>query len=225
FFIFLFYRYRNRLNHQLLQVQQNQTRQLQEIDRMKSRFFANISHEFRTPLTLILGPLDALEQEVETETARKQLQVIQRSALRLLKLINQLLSLSKIEAGKLELKASPQNIIPFLRGLFYSFHSLAGKKKILMDFDSPEEEILLFFDTEKVAQIINNLLSNAFKFTETHGKITLALQRTTWNHTPCLEIMVKDTGRGISNDQLPHIFDRFFQADTSDTKAHEGTGI
>lgn len=223
--IFLFFRYRNKVNRKLLQAEQNQTRQLQEVDRMKSRFFTNISHEFRTPLTLILGPLDALQLEVQGDTAKKQLQVIQRSAQRLLKLINQMLNLSKLEAGKLELKASPQNIVPYLRGLVFSFHSLAEKKKILLNFESTEDEILVFLDAEKIEQIITNLLSNAFKFTKELGKISVSLQRMNWQEKPSLQIMVKDTGNGISQDQLPYIFDRFFQADASDTKEHEGTGI
>jgi signal transduction histidine kinase/AraC-like DNA-binding protein len=223
--LFRFQRKRSKRDRHLLEVQKSLTEQLQSIDRMKSRFFANISHEFRTPLTLILSPVGSLIDEVKEPALSEKLKVIQRNARSLLKLINQMLDLSRIEAGKLELKASSRNIVPFLRGLFFSFHSLAKQKKMIMEFNCAEDAIMVFFDTEKLEQVINNLLSNAFKFTPASGKISLTVSRTVREDDEFVEIRLEDTGPGIPKDQLPYIFDRFFQADNSDTREYEGSGI
>lgn len=226
--IIMVYRYqrlRNIQKQQALETQKALTAQLKEVDRMKSRFFANISHEFRTPLTLIIGPAETLQQEPLQEHMKEKLQVIQRSALRLHKLINQLLSLSKLEAGKMELRASQHDMVSFLRRIMNAFESVAERKRIGFDFYQSESEILAFFDAEKMEQIFNNLLSNAFKFTGSNGKVSVSITHSEWNGLPMIKISVKDTGMGISEYQLPYIFDRFYQADVSDTKEYEGTGI
>ena len=242
FMIYRFYRFRNQKNKQLLETQQAQTVQLQEVDRMKSRFFANISHEFRTPLTLILGPVDSMLAEAPDERFSDKLKMMERNAKWLLKLINQLLDLSKVGAGKLELRASHRNIIPFLKGLVMSFQSFAEQKEIELSFVADKDEVLLFYEQEKVEQVITNLLSNAFKFTHAGGRIGVACRCIETDDEiietqgicdlksgrpllPALEISVFDTGKGISAEQLPYIFDRFYQADYSDTREFEGTGI
>ena len=138
-----------------------------EINRMKSHFFANISHEFRTPLTLILGPSENILTEAPSENTIKQAGAIKRNANRLLLLISQLLDLSKLEAGKMELKASRANIVPFIKGFTMSFESLAEGKDITLKVSAEKEQIELYFDKEKMIKIMSNLLSNAFKFT--HG--------------------------------------------------------
>jgi signal transduction histidine kinase/DNA-binding response OmpR family regulator len=224
FMIFRFYRYRSEKNRQLYEAQQAQTRQLQEIDRMKSRFFANISHEFRTPLTLILGPIASLIHK-QDQKGQQTLLMMQRNARRLLKLINQLLDLSKIESGKLQLHASPGKIVSFARGIVMSFESLADQKGILLRFNASEDDMVVYYEPDKIEQVLTNLLSNAFKFTDKDGKISVSVKRMTRDEKEFLQIRVKDTGIGISQDELPYIFDRFFQADSSDTKEHEGTGI
>ncbi|MEO9965049.1 MAG: tetratricopeptide repeat protein [Reichenbachiella sp.] len=209
----------------MLESQRSQTHQLQELNKMKSRFFANISHEFRTPLSLILSPIESLFGEVSTSQGTQKLNMVQRNAQRLLKLVNQLMELSKIEAGKASLKASFENIVPLIRGLFYSFQSLVEKKNISLEYICEEDEISLYYEAEKMEHVLINLLSNAVKFTPENGTITLELKRLKQQEPERLEIIVKDTGPGIPSDKVPYIFDRFFQADSSETREYEGTGI
>ncbi len=194
----------------------------EETDRMKSRFFANISHEFRTPLTLILGPAEKIHKDLSGEEIEKQTDMIKRNANHLLALINQLLDLSKLEAGKLELKASMDNIVSFIKGITMSFESAAERKDITLKVKSSSEEIQFYFDKEKMTKIMTNLLSNAFKFTHDGGQITVSINDTDDNK---VRIKVRDTGIGISEEELPKLFDRFYQVDSSQTREHEGTGI
>ena len=203
-----------------------------EINRMKSHFFANVSHEFRTPLTLILGPAEKLISKFQDEDVQKQTGAIKRNANRLLGLINQLLDLSKLEAGKLELKASKQNIVPFLKGITMSFESVAERKDITLKVIPDREQIDLYFDKEKMTKIMTNLLSNAFKFTPEGGKITVIIKPSSFPPLVkgelkggSVEIKVRDSGIGISEEELPKLFDRFYQVDSSQTREHEGTGI
>ncbi len=216
-----------------------------EIDLMKSRFFANISHEFRTPLTLILSPTEnVLSKSVDDET-QKQLSIVKRSANRLLGLINQLLDLSKLEAGKLELRTSKSNIVPFIKGITMSFESIAERIDITLKVKAEKDEIELYFDKEKMTKILTNLLSNAFKFTPEGGEITVSIAKchselvsessamnflknqmlNQVQHDNSVEIKVRDTGIGIPADEIPKLFDRFYQVDSSQTREYEGTGI
>jgi DNA-binding response OmpR family regulator/two-component sensor histidine kinase len=188
---------------------------------MKSRFFANISHEFRTPLTLIKGPAEKINRDSSGEEIEKQTGVIKRNADRLLNLINQLLDLSKLEAGKLQFKASKTNIVPFIKVLTMSFESIAERKDISIKVKAEKEEIELYFDKEKMTKIMTNLLSNAFKFTNDGGNIIVSINES----DNAVKIKVKDTGSGIAEDEIPKLFDRFYQVDSSQTREHEGTGI
>ena len=195
---------------------------LKELDQLKSQFFANISHEFRTPLTLILGQIEnVMSSGIETKEKGK-LQIANRNARRLLTLINQLLDLSKLEAGSMELKAEQHNIVSFLKSLFYSFESLAEAQKIIMKFESEYEDIPVVFEPDKLEKVFYNLISNALKFTSGGGEIKVELK--IMNSTQ-VEIKIKDTGEGINEKELPHIFDRFYQVDGSITRQYEGTGI
>jgi signal transduction histidine kinase/DNA-binding response OmpR family regulator len=194
---------------------------LQELDQLKSRFFANISHEFRTPLTLILGQIESVMSKNIDVKEKGKLQVANRNARRLLGLINQLLDLSKLEAGSMELNAEQHNIVSFLKSLFYSFESLAESQKISMKFSSEYENIPVAFDPDKMEKIFYNLISNAFKFVSSDCEIKVCLNVIQSG----VEIRIKDTGIGIPSDRLPHIFDRFYQVDSSATRKHEGTGI
>ena len=139
-----------------------------------------------------------------------------------LTLINQLLDLSKLEAGSMKLKAEQHNVVSFLKSLFYSFESLAETQKITMKFESEYENIPVVFEPDKLEKVFYNLISNAFKFTAADGEIKVELKIV--NSTE-VEIIIKDTGEGIDAEELPHIFDRFYQVDGSTTRQHEGTGI
>ena len=194
----------------------------EETDRMKSRFFANISHEFRTPLTLIKGPAEKINKDSSGDEIEKQTGVIKKNADRLLSLINQLLDLSKLEAGKLELKASKSNIVPFIKGITMSFESIAERKDIMLKVKAGKDEIELYFDKEMITKIMTNLLSNAFKFTPKGGQIRVSVNE---SENDSIIIKVRDTGVGISEQELSKLFDRFYQVDSSQTREHEGTGI
>jgi len=193
-----------------------------EINRMKSHFFANISHEFRTPLTLILGPSENILTEAPSENTVKQAGAIKRNANRLLLLISQLLDLSKLEAGKLELKASRANIVSFIKGFTMSFESLAEGKNITLKVSAEKEQIELYFDKEKMIKIMSNLLSNAFKFTQEGGYITVTINE---KNLDSVYIKVGNNGIGVAKEKLSKLFDRFYQVDDSNTREQEGTGI
>ncbi|MFQ5648942.1 MAG: ATP-binding protein [bacterium] len=172
-----------RLNQEL-ELEHIHAEKLQEIDRMKSRFFANISHEFRTPLTLILGPLEKLLSEKFQEPVKKQFRIMLRNGRRLLRLINQLLDLSKLEAGSMSLEARPENIVQLLKGIVLSFSSLAERKRITLRFQPPQpcegaepsQGLTLYVDRDKLEKIVSNLLSNAFKFTPEGGEISVEVE-------------------------------------------------
>ena len=194
---------------------------MHEVDEIKNRFFENISHEFRTPLTLIFGPAtDVIEKTKESYT-KKNVGIIKRNANRLYGLVNQLLDLSKLEAGKMKLEVCEQNIIPLLKGIFLSFSSFAERKKITLKFNTMEENLKVYIDRDKVEKIINNLLSNAFKFTPEGGNIDFTVDK----KINKVEIKITDNGIGIPVNRIEKIFDRFYQVDSSHTREGEGTGI
>jgi len=202
---------------------------LRELDRFKTRFFANVSHEFRTPLTMIIGPLEnALNGTYGAlnATMGRQVDIMRRNALRLMRLINQLLDLSKLEAGKMQLRARPQNVVRFLEDVILTVAPFAEKKDIRLTFAAEQPELEVYFESEKFEKVFYNLLSNASKFTPARGAIDMTVrEQTLAGGTPGVEVRVRDTGRGIPADQLPFIFDRFHQVDGSNTREHEGTGI
>ncbi|MEM9261812.1 MAG: ATP-binding protein, partial [Bacteroidota bacterium] len=190
-----------------------------ELDDLKTRFYTNITHEFRTPLTVILGMAEQIGGDGKVRN------LIKRNANQLLRLINQLLGLSRLEAGQLKAELAYGEVVAYLRYLAESFHSLATDKDIQLTFYSEEEEIWMDFDQEKLQHIIFNLLSNALKFTPAGGEVVLHINRLKENREDVLRIKVKDTGIGIPEDDLVHVFDRFYQVDGSSTRENEGTGI
>ncbi len=205
-----------------------QADKLQELDKIKSRFFANISHEFRTPLTLILGPARQMLKKKRAEGEKKDLSLILRNSQKLLSLINQLLDISKLESGKMQLRLRKINLIQFIREITFMFESLADRKKIKLGFYSELEEIELYCDTDKIEKVMVNLLSNAFKFTEEIGEVTVIISKEGGGETTpegSAKIMVIDSGIGIPGESLKHIFDPFYQADASTKREYEGTGI
>ncbi|MGH1366457.1 MAG: two-component regulator propeller domain-containing protein [Calditrichia bacterium] len=214
------------LNNRLA-MQSFEAEKLKELDSLKSRFFANISHEFRTPLTLILGPIDSLISNQEDSASREQLSIMKRNAFRLQQLINQLLDLSRIESQKMTLQIQPGDLVRFLSGLIMSFASFAEQKKIQLIVDIPTSvEKECYFDPDKLEKIISNLLSNAFKFTPELGTITVrgAFEQKSSNNT-VFQLVVSDSGIGIAPEELEVIFERFQQVDSSSKRAYEGSGI
>ena len=223
--IFLVIRFYLRRLHllQRLKLEEVEAQKMKELDRLKSRFFANISHEFRTPLTLILGPVEKVLSSVTGEV-KNDLMVMQRNARRLQQLINELLSLSKLESGQMKLHTQEVNIVEIAKSYLQQFESLAIQKKISLDFSSAKYEILLYVDIEKIEKILFNLLSNALKYTPEGGTISICFLESKVNDL-CISFTVSDTGLGIPSDSLSHIFNRFYQVDESNIKDQEGTGI
>ncbi|MCB0620678.1 MAG: response regulator [Saprospiraceae bacterium] len=207
----------------LREMKQLEYEKLKELDEMKSRFFANISHEFRTPLTLILGPVENLLSTQPEAAKAKEYQLIQRNAQRLLRLINQLLDLSKLDAGKMRLDLRFEDLLPIARGITYSFESLTDSKNVGLTFESSLENAFLYFDRDKLEQALTNLVSNAVKFTPEGGRIAVGVSLAETGDW--LQIDVTDTGPGIPEGQLEHIFDRFFQGAEATRTEAPGTGI
>jgi signal transduction histidine kinase/DNA-binding response OmpR family regulator len=211
---------------------EEQSQKLKEMDRMKSRFFANISHEFRTPLTLILSPLEKMISNSQDRQQKKELNVMRRNSQRLLTLINQLLDLTRFDSGKMTLQAAYQNIVPFLKGILASFHTLAQQNQLELEFHPQEDNISLYFDAHKMEEVMYNLLINAIKFTSPQGTITVSVlkekpgpAKESRGLHDYIKISVRDTGIGIPQEQIIHIFDRFYQAENSKDKNQIGTGI
>ena len=210
----------DRLYAQLLEANS----QLQESERQRSAFFQNVSHELRTPLTLIAGPVEAaLDNQYGKLDAelRQQLSGVRRNSRRLLQLINQLLELSKLDAGAMQLDRRKTDLGAFLGPIIAAYESTAARREMLITLSVPEAPCVGHIDRDRMEIVINNLLSNAFKFTERGGKIRVELAR---EETRAV-LRVRDTGCGIPPDKLPIVFDRFAQADASTTRRYEGTGI
>ena len=197
--------------------------QEQELNQERLRFYTNITHELRTPLTLILGPLEDMQKETSLPVKQAQkLSVIHQSALRLLNLINQILEFRKTETQNKKLCVSKGNIAPLIYEIGLKYKELNQKTKIDFQIQIEKEEMLLFFDKEIITIVLDNLISNAIKYTE-QGRVTLSLYQTMRNEVAYTEIKVSDTGYGISAEALPHIFDRYYQE--SGKHQASGTGI
>ncbi len=214
FVVFRNYRMKNKAN-----------KLLAEMDQLKSRLFSNISHEFRSPLTLILGPIEEMLSKTEKKPAsRKTVKMMRRNANRLLNLINQMLDLSKLDAGSMKLELVEGDLIKSLKLIVLSFASLAEQKKIKFIYTFPEEKWTTCFDQDKLEKILNNLLSNAFKYTPNEGEVKCVVKMPDPGKN-LVEISIQDTGKGIPTDQLDKIFDRFHQVEESYELETVGTGI
>jgi signal transduction histidine kinase/ligand-binding sensor domain-containing protein/DNA-binding response OmpR family regulator len=202
-------------------------RQTHEIDEMKFRFFTNISHEFRTPLTLIISPIEKMLNEARTGEEKNLLQIIQNNALILLELVNQLLDFRRLDVQKEHLNISMGDIVVYIKDICYSFIDLANRKNINLTFATAIMELQMEFDKEKIQKIMRNLLSNAFKFTPPGGKIdvNLLLVHQINSNDRVLKIAVADTGIGISNRHKDRIFERFYRVEHPDLSSQSGTGV
>lgn len=226
---FVYYRQKTRREElmQRLSFEKKEAERLVALDEIKTRFFTNISHEFRTPLTLLVGPLAELGKKYPAES---MIPVMQRNLSRLQNLINQLLDLSKLEVGKLEPIIQYADVAHFLRYQFASFESLAQSKQIIFERTQSHQKCLAYFDEDKLEKIVTNLLSNAFKFTNENGRVIVNVQYATpqegtTEKGTLLTLTVADNGIGIDPERLPRIFDRFYQVDDSQRRHYEGTGI
>lgn len=197
-----------------------QTEKLKEIDKLKSAFFANISHEFRTPLSLILAPL---EKQITDGLSTQETEIMYRNGRRLQQLINQLLDLSRIESGQMKVFYGYSDLTSFVRALTQSFAPLAESRDIDMSIDVPLRSFMAYFDAEKVETVLYNLLSNALKFTPAHGRVKFSMH-ITYSGQRC-EFVITDNGPGIPEASLDKIFDRFYQVESGSQRSFEGSGI
>ncbi|MCF8257759.1 MAG: response regulator [Flavobacteriales bacterium] len=214
---------RLRLKDQL-ELEKMEAERLKHLDKVRTDFFSNVTHEFRTPLTLILGHLEQVIAKVDDERTRRELRIVQRNAKQLGKLINQLLDIAKIEADSMDLNLRHGNIVGFLKDIHTSFKSMSEAKKVALVFEAEEEVIDMSFDPDKIELIFYNLLSNAFKFTE-NGEVSLRISRAERDGRPFVRLAVQDTGIGIVDEQIPRVFDRFYQSESARWLKNKGTGI
>ncbi len=199
-------------------------RKLVELDRLKSRFFANISHELRTPLTLLLSPLETLLQRFASKMdndVHDLLLTMHSNGMRLLKLINDLLDLIRLEAGRMEVKSEPMEVADFIKGLASAARQVAEDKHIKLETYTDLRLGVVAADADKMEKVVLNLLFNALKFTPANGRVELRAEK----QGEELVFIVSDTGIGIAEKNLPFVFDRFWQADSSAQRKYQGVGI
>ena len=226
FFIFILYYFVNREKSKAkIELERLEAKRQHEADELKLQLFANISHEFRTSLTLILGPLEYIMEKVKEQNDKSLLEVMHRNASRLMRLINQLLDFRKIEANKLSVQLVTQDIIPFLREVFDIFQFHAEQKNITYSFSSSFDKQVIDFDKDKVDKILYNLLSNAFNYTNEGGHISVIVDQVEENGEMYVSIKVVDDGVGIPADSLEKLFTIFYQANEKRVKYRGGTGL
>ncbi|WP_045836509.1 ATP-binding protein [Hyphomicrobium sp. 99] len=218
------FNYRRRFNEFRLKFKlASQHQELSALDRLKSQFFANVSHELRTPLTLILAPVERLKTDVAalSPSAEQLLDVIENNALRLLRLVNDILSLIRLEEGRATLSKKPVDMAHFMKHTAASMKHLASLKEVNLELAEPTGDLLIDADPDALEKIVSNVIANAIKFTPPGGRIDISARR----EDDMVTIKISDTGIGIPAEQLPHIFDRFYQVDGSATRRHQGLGL
>ncbi len=205
-----------------LAVQQMEADRLKELDNFRSELYANITHEFRTPLTMIIGLADQLDKRLEGELKGKTT-LLARSGQQLLRLVNQILDLSRIEQRHLQLNLVQQDIVGFICYLGEAYASLAQQKGIGFRINSRMNELVMDFDPQRLQDIMDNLISNAFKFTPRGGQVSILLERA--EEPERLHLIVEDNGIGIDPEHLEHIFERYYQANRNSLQSQGGSGI
>ncbi|EHQ28717.1 hybrid sensor histidine kinase/response regulator transcription factor [Mucilaginibacter paludis] len=209
-----------------LEREREEAQRMHELDMMKIKFFTNISHEFRTPLSLIMAPVDKILKHTDKPEQRRQLQMVNRNARRLLNMVNQLLDFRKMEVQELKLHPRKGDIIGFIQEMAGSFSDVADKKNIGFVFDTEVEYLEVNFDHDKIERILFNLLSNAFKFTPEGGHVSVLLSTVERaGAEQWLEIKVIDSGIGIALDKQEKVFERFFQNEVPGSMVNQGSGI
>lgn len=209
---------------QVERLKKKEKRKMQELDEFKTRFYTNITHEFRTPLTVILGMSEKIRQNA-AQFGLEGSQMIRRNAKNLLELTNQMLKLSKLEAKALPVTMTQNDIIGFLKYLVESFHSLAEDKNLTLNFKSDVPNLVMDFDPSKIKDIMSNLISNGIKFTPSGGHIEIRADSIIWKDLKCLLIKVKDNGIGIPQSDISKVFDRYYQVNHNKLNSTEGSGI
>ncbi len=235
-FVLNYFISRHRLRN-ALKMEQLELEKMYELDQMKTQFFTNISHELHSPLTLILSPLEKLIKSRKTDDkVQNSLKLIHRNAQRLLRMTNQLKDFQKLETGDLRLTLSRGNIIHFIEEVVRSFQDYAIDHHIRFNFQAEQDDVIAWFDPDKLDKIIYNLLSNAFKFTPDEGTITVTVTILSSEMLPqsdqkkdlaarYIEIRVQDSGIGIPQDKLERIFQRYYRVENDDGHQYEGSGI
>ncbi|MEO1263783.1 MAG: ATP-binding protein [Bacteroidota bacterium] len=221
FFMGLAYRMRH------LREEEQESLRLKDINELKNKLYTNITHEFRTPLTVIKGMADELKEQRVLPVnglTKKALNAIRFNADRLLNLVNRLLGLAKIEAGQMTLDLKRGDMITFLRYLVQSFDSFAQSNNLQLKFVSGLDQFEMDYDADKMQQIVSNLISNAIKFTPQNGEIYFSVETVKEADGEKLRCKIRDTGQGISPEELPNLFERYYQAESSKSKG-QGTGI
>ncbi len=216
-----------RLEKQNAKIQQ-MARKLHESDEQKLKFFTNISHEFRTPLTLIMGPTEKLlnmESYEDHRTLRQELEIMYRNQRRLFKLINQLLEIRQVETGNLRLAVAEDELVAYLYSIYQLFIPYAEKKEVDFRFRADPKTIVTHFDADKLEKIFYNLLSNAFKYAPTGGQVEFSISLQTGEGQEWVRAVVRDNGPGIPEKHLPHIFDRFYQITGKHQSGRISSGI
>lgn len=236
YLIVLFFLKREKLKNELV-VERVKSKELHKIDMMKFQFFTNISHEIRTPISLIISPLSRIKNtSLPREQIIKDIDVVHRNAMRLGRLVDQLLDYRKVEAGKLKLELSRGNIVAFLENVLYMFKEMSEEKQVELKFFSALDQFEIYFDPDKIEKVIFNLLSNSFKHTPAGGTINVTVSLTYQMNQDLeedkpgrsgeyVQIVVRDTGSGIEESKRVQIFDRFYQGKPSEKSAGYGSGI
>jgi signal transduction histidine kinase/DNA-binding response OmpR family regulator len=209
-------------------IEHQENLKLKELNNIKSRLYTNITHEFRTPLTVIKGMTGEMRYSLtydEQKHCDDKLEMIERNSDKLLHLVKQMLDMSKIEEGKMKLDLIQDDIVSYLQYVLESFQSMADSRNIKLVFYHETDKVVMDYDQDKIFMIASNLLSNAIKFTPGGGKVIFHVKREQDKENDNLVIKVQDSGIGIEEEHLEHIFDRFYQVDNTSTRRGEGTGI
>ncbi|MEZ5196834.1 MAG: ATP-binding protein [Bacteroidales bacterium] len=208
------------------QIANRENQRLRELDELKTKLYANITHEFRTPITVIMGMAADLaggSQKLDHASLKRKVETIQRNSTNLLQLVNQMLDLAKMESGKMIYQPVRNNIIPWLQYIVESHQSLAESKDLQLTFYAETTELEMDYDPDQLSKVMTNLLTNAIKFTPSKGKIIVHVKYIMDNNLLCIK--VKDSGIGIPENELQRIFDRFYQVESSSRIHSAGTGI